>query len=315
MNIKGLFNKEQKKFPIIVLILVISFFVIINQITRFRPDHAFLALLIVTLSLGKERSRRFLIDWAPLILYWIAYDMMRGVADNVRGIINVDAPYYLEHVLFARFWGGEIPPFWFQDFQFWLGDNIVRKFLDLMGANFYTLHFAIPLVVGWIFWHTTNDRKIFYRYFYTLTILNIMALITFMAYPAAPPWYVYNYGFIQPEHNSFFGLSAGSLINVDKMFGTNFYSTVWDSFNANHFAAIPSLHGAYPVVTAVFLFQKFRKHLKWLIVYCFAVWLSAVYLNQHYIVDLIIGALYIIVAYYVVEKILYPFIFARFLEK
>ena len=112
MDIKRLFNKEERKFPIVVLTIVIIFFIIINQITRFRPDHAFLALLIVTLSLGKKRSRRFLIDWAPLILYWIAYDMMRGVADSVRGIINVDAPYRWEHFLFSRFFGGEIPPFW-----------------------------------------------------------------------------------------------------------------------------------------------------------------------------------------------------------
>jgi membrane-associated phospholipid phosphatase len=142
-----------------------------------------------------------------------------------------------------------------------------------------------------------------------------MALITFMAYPAAPPWYVYNYGFVQPEHSSFFGLSAGSLLNVDKLFGTNFFSTVWDSFNANHFAAIPSLHGAYPVVTSIFIYQKFHKYKIWLIIYSTAVWLSAVYLNQHYIIDLIIGAFYIIIAYYIMQKLLYSLIFAKFLEK
>lgn len=315
MNIKKFFSKEERKFPVIILIIVIISFIVINQITKFRPDHAFLALLIITLSLGKERSRRFLVDWAPLILYWFAYDMMRGVADSVRGAINIETPYQLEHILFSRLFGGEIPPFWFQDFQAWLGNNIIRQIIDLIGANFYTLHFAIPLVVGWIFWHTTNDRKTFYRYFYTLTVLNILALFTFMVYPVAPPWYVYNYGFDQPLQNSFFGLSAGSLINVDKMFGTNFFSTVWDSFNSNHFAAIPSLHGAYPVVTAIFLYQKFKRYKKSLLLYCLGVWFSAVYLNQHYIIDLIIGGIYILIAYYTVDRYLYPMIFRKYIEK
>ncbi|MDH4222338.1 MAG: phosphatase PAP2 family protein [candidate division Zixibacteria bacterium] len=311
----NLFNREEKKFPVVVLILVILFFIIINQVTKFRPDHAFLALLIVTLSLGKEKSRRFLIDWAPLILFWIAYDMMRGVADSIRGVIQVEAPYRCEYILFSHFFGGKIPPFWFQDFQALLGDKIWHRFLDIMIANIYTLHFAIPVVVGWIFWHTTNDRSTFYRYFYTLTVLNAMALITFMLYPAAPPWYVYNYGFVQPAHINFSGLSAGSLINVDKLLGTHFFATVWDSFNPNHFAAIPSLHGAYPIATTIFLYQKFHRFKKSLIIYCIAVWFGAVYLNHHYVIDLIIGAIYLVVSYFVVDKILYPFIFARFLEK
>lgn len=315
MKIRQLFNRQSRKFPITVLLLVVLFFIIINQITKFRPDHAFLALLIIALSLGKERSRRFLIDWAPLILYWFAYDMMRGYADNVRGVIHVTAPFHAEHILFSHFFGGEIPSFWFQDFQVWIGDTVFRRLLDLIGANFYTLHFAIPLVVGWVFWHTTDDRKIFYRYFYTLTVLNVMALLTFMIYPAAPPWYVYNYGFVQPAHTSFFGLSAGSLINVDKLFGTSFFSTVWDTFNPNHFAAIPSLHGAYPIVTAIFLYQKFHRFKIWLTVYCVAVWWSAVYLNQHYIIDLMIGAGYVVIAYAVMENVLYRFVFRRFLEK
>ena len=315
MKIKEWFSKKEKKFPIKILIIVIFSFIIINQFAKFRPDQAFLALLIISLSLGKKRSRRFLVDWAPLILFWFAYDMMRGVADSIRGIIQISAPYQWEHVLFSRFFGGEIPPFWCQDFQAWLGDSVIRNIIDLLAANFYTLHFAIPIVVGWIFWHTTNDRKTFYRYFYTLTILNIMALFTFMIYPVAPPWYVFNYGFVQPIHNSFFGLSAGSLINVDKFLGIRFFSTVWDSFNPNHFAAIPSLHGSYPIVTAIFLYQKFKRFKKSLVFYCIAVWLSAVYLNQHYFVDLIIGVIYLLAAYYIVEKLLYPLIFRKYIEK
>ncbi|RKY80338.1 hypothetical protein DRQ12_01350 [candidate division KSB1 bacterium] len=316
MNLSQLFSRQNRKFNITVLVVVVLYFILQNQVTHLRPDHAFLGLLIISLAfLGKEKARRFLIDWAPFILFLIAYDMMRGVADSIRGVIHVQEPYQWEHWLFAKFFSGEIPAFYLQRVQYELGDSILRKFLDIMGANFYTLHFTIPLLVGWVLWHTTNDRKMFYRFAYTLTVLNVMALITFMLYPAAPPWYVYYYGFVQPAHTSFWGLSAGSLINVDRLLGVHIFSTIWDSFNPNHFAAIPSLHGAYPIVAALFLYRKFRRYPVILIIYPLLVWFSAVYLNQHYIIDLIIGGAYLLVAYGIVEYFLYPKLFTRFLEK
>ncbi|RMD94240.1 MAG: hypothetical protein D6814_14755, partial [Calditrichaeota bacterium] len=192
---------------------------------------------------------------------------------------------------------------------------IARGIVNLLAANFYTAHFAVPLLVGWIFWHTTDDRPMFYKFVYTLTVLNFLALVTFMVFPAAPPWYVYNYGFVQPVPNSsFWGTSAGTLIDVDRLLGVKFFTTLWDSFNANHFAAIPSLHGAYPIVVSLFVYQKFRKHGFWLALYPLATWFSAVYLNQHYVVDLLIGALYIIVAYFIAVKWLYPGFFRKFIE-
>jgi hypothetical protein len=45
-----------------------------------------------------------------------------------------------------------------------------------------------------------------------------------------------------------------------------------------------------------------------------AVWFSAVYLNHHYVIDLIIGGFYVIAAYFIATKLLYPVFFARFIE-
>jgi membrane-associated phospholipid phosphatase len=101
-------------------------------------------------------------------------------------------------------------------------------------------------------------------------------------------------------------MGAGGLINVDRMLGTKFFTTLWGGFNPNHFAAIPSLHGAYPVVIALFA----RKGIGWswplLALYPLAVWFSAVYLNQHYIIDLLIGTGYVVVAYATVSRFLMP---------
>ncbi|RKY75874.1 hypothetical protein DRQ07_11185, partial [candidate division KSB1 bacterium] len=48
---------------IYVLIGIVVYFVLINQIIHVRPDHAFLALIVFSLALGKGNSKQFLIDW------------------------------------------------------------------------------------------------------------------------------------------------------------------------------------------------------------------------------------------------------------
>ncbi len=299
---------------IYILTGIIIYLVLINQVIHLRPDHVFLALVLFSFVLGKQRAKRFLIDWLPFIAFWVAYDMMRGVADSVRGTINVASPYRLELWLCSRMPGLTMPPFDLQILRQQPWWQPLKSPIDSICGFFYLLHFVIPIVLGWIFWHTTNDRPLFYKLTYTLTVLNFCALVTFMIYPTAPPWYVYNYGFVQPEPNSsFWGTSAGSMIDLDRLLGVSFFTTLWDSFNSNHFAAIPSLHGAYPVVLSFFAYKKFRRGGPGLALYPLAVWFAAVSLNQHYVVDLIIGVLYILPAYLFVEHVLYPGLFARFI--
>jgi len=303
------------RWKIYILVGILIYFVLINQVIHLRPDHVFFALVIFSFVLGKQRAKRFLIDWLPFIGFWFAYDMMRGIADTVRGTINVAPPYRWELVCFQYVPGLTVPPFDIQPMRFHPLWQPFKATVDSICGFFYLLHFVAPIVLGWIFWHTTNDRPRFYKLVYTLALLNVMALTTFMLYPAAPPWYVYNYGFVQPEpSSSFWGTSAGNLIDVDRLFGVNLFTTLWDSFNSNHFAAIPSLHGAYPLVLVFFAYQKFQRGLGWLLLYPLAVWFAAVYLNQHYVIDLIIGALYIPVAYVIATHVLYPKLFARFVD-
>ncbi len=298
-----------------IFVGVIVYLILINQVTNRRPDHYFFALLVFSFVLGRARAKRFLLDWLPFILFWVAYDMMRGIADTVRGAIHVTAPYRLEHWFFQWLPGMAMPPFDLQTLRFDQDWHWLKVTIDLLAGNLYVMHFALPLVLGWIFWHTTNDRPMFYKFVYTLTTLNLLALITFMLYPAAPPWYVYSFGFGQPEPNStFWGTSAGRMIDIDRFIGFDFFTTLWGKFNANHFAAIPSLHGAYPIVIVFFAYKKFRRYLGLMVLYPLGVWFSAVYLNQHYVVDLLIGGLYIFAAYAIATRLLYPKIFARFVE-
>lgn len=305
---------KSQQWKVYVLLGVVFYFILVNQVIRLRPDHAFLALLVLAFLLGKDRAKRFLLDWLPFILFWIGYDMMRGVADQIRGEVNIFLLYIIELDIFGVFFNGTIPAWYYQTWQKLFEGSIIKAIFDVMGGLFYTLHFGLPLILGWIFWHTTDDRKMFYRFIWTMTLLNFSALVTFMIYPAAPPWYVLNYGFGQPPRTDFWGLGAGALVNVDKLIRKDLFLTLWGRFNPNHFAAVPSLHGAYPLAIAAFTYLKFRKKYWLMILYPLGVWFSAVYLNQHYIIDLFLGAAYLGIAYIISDRILIPRIFSRFID-
>jgi membrane-associated phospholipid phosphatase len=62
------------------------------------------------------------------------------------------------------------------------------------------------------------------------------------------------------------------------------------SLNANVFAAIPSLHCAFPIILIFFSWRyKFIKWLTFGIILMFSTWFSAVYTYHHYIIDVICG--------------------------
>jgi hypothetical protein len=110
-----------------------------------------------------------------------------------------------------------VPAFYFQIFQVEYEGTFVWVLIDIFTSKAYLLHFIIPLVLGWIFWHTLNERRTFYLFVYTFTTLSLMALITFMIFPSAPPWYVFFHGFKQPSLE--FYDSSALLINFDLIIG------------------------------------------------------------------------------------------------
>lgn len=282
-------------------------------IIGFRPDHAFLSLVVfVILVFGQRWGKLLLVDWSPFILFWVCYDLMRGIADAIRGRINVEEPFRLEQLLFGWLTPAEVPASYFQTLQFALADTIIKTVVDVTSTLAYTLHMVIPFLLAWMFWHTLNERRNFYLYVSAFTLLNAMALITFMIYPAAPPWYVSQYGFAQPSDAMLD--SAGALVNFDRLIGHDVFLTLYATFNANLFAAIPSLHAGYPTLVALFVGLRFGGRAWAAVLYPCWAWFSAVYLNQHYIIDLLAGSVYAMIAFLVARTVIVPHLCDRIVD-
>lgn len=262
------------------------------------PDQLFFAFALLAVALlGRAGGRRFVIDWAPFVLFLIAYDGMRGIADGLLGPVHVSGPYRAELSLFGWAGGGEVLPFALQWWRLSVGDPRIADVLNAVAGFFYSVHFAAPFLFGWYLWHTCGDRRGFWTFAGAITILNILALTTFFLYPSAPPWYVWKYHFAAPACVGFGG-DASVLAEVDRLLGVPLFSSVYEVFNPNAFAAIPSLHGAYPLLIAFFAFGRFRGAAAraLLVAYVAATWAAACYLNHHYLIDLFIGAAYVAAA-------------------
>jgi membrane-associated phospholipid phosphatase len=91
--------------------------------------------------------------------------------------------------------------------------------------------------------------------------------------------------------------SMAGAARFDALTGIPYFATFYGR-SADVFGAIPSLHVSYPLLT--FLHGR-ELGKRWLDVASFALFLlvsfAAVYLNHHYVLDVLLGVLYTVVAW------------------
>lgn len=242
------------------------------------PDRYAFVLLLGSLLV--RRTRSFLLDWMPFLFILLSYDFLRGFADNLGSRVHLH-----ELIRYETFIFGGIPT---AALQAALYNPNHLHWYDYMATVFYFLHFALPLGFGFLLW---IYNKSFFRQFITgLLLLSYAAWATYIAYPAVPPWMAARDGHLPGVTKIMDKSSRAFPTKID-------LPTVYYRFNPNPVAAIPSLHAAYPLLVLLFSLRFFRKKALFFIPYVLSVWFSIVYLGEHYVIDVLLGALYAIVFY------------------
>lgn len=236
------------------------------------PDQMIFYALVGAMLVG--RGRRFVEDWAPLFVLFFAYEAMRGIADNLGAAVHYIEPIEWERMIF-----GFLPCEALQQ-AFYTPGTV--NWYDIAAMTLYALHLAVPLIFAFGIW--VKDRERFIRYSGALLLVTYMGLATFMLWPMAPPWLAAEHGLISVRKVLF---ESSDVMNF------TVYPTIYTLINSNPVAAMPSLHAAYPILMAVFAARiwKFKGALL-MSAYAVAMWLSLVYLGEHYAVDLLAGAAY-----------------------
>jgi len=245
-----------------------------------RGDHVLVGLLGF-LDLYNEKSRRFLREFLPFILTGVIFDSMRYFYwPGIAGRVHVEGPY-----LFEKHWFGIQGRTWNEWFavHHWPA-------LDLACGFAYLVYVGEYLALA-IFLFFRGDERTLRTVAVSFLVVNVLGFATYFAFPVAPPWYVAQYGFgparldIHPD--------AAAAIRFDALLGTHFFAEMYGR-GVDVYGAYPSLHASYPfIVLAVTLRERALRYLR---VPAFAFFLlmclSAVYLQHHYVTDVVLGIAY-----------------------
>jgi membrane-associated phospholipid phosphatase len=253
---------------------------------RVTPSPDVVAVLLALCAVLMGRGIAFVRDWGPFVVTFLAWEMMRGIANEFGQAVHSDSVIAIERALF----GGRIPS---EVLQAAFYEPAIVNWYDVVFTVVYSSHFFFPLAFAFFLWLRRRER--YYPYVAALMLTSFAAFATFLLLPVAPPRYAFQYG------------EALAVADVAKETGIQIG---WYGFNfayghlvGNPVAAFPSMHAAYPVLVALFLAERSRlATLAWL-PFLLTIWVATVYLGHHYVIDLLGGALYAVVAYLIIRAI------------
>lgn len=253
----------------------------------------FLVPLMVVIALVLGQTRMLLRDWIPFALVLFGWQLLRGYADEAasgRGFtLHNEDLIAAERALF----GGQLPTVVLQRALYEPGQV---HWYDVMSTAFWSFHFVLPLAFAFLLW--IRDRDLYWKFVRALLVLSFAAFITYVLYPAVPPWLAARY----------YGTIPESIYMIrDEVFSGWLYgpnvSYVMRYGNPNVVAAMPSLHAAYPTLIFLISIQYWRRVAPLALLYCLCLWFSIVYLGDHYVVDVLAGIVYALATLLALETV------------
>jgi len=246
------------------------------------PDY--LLALFIPVAVLSGRLIRFLRDWVPFIVIFLAWEAMRGLAAKDGIAPHVADLASIETTLFF----GHLPSAWLQS----LVSGATLHALALLGTVVYFCHFVVPLLVGLILW--LRDRTQFLRFTATLMGMALIAFLFYLLLPSAPPWYAQQQGYL----SGFQKLIDGTIPSD--------VSGLYKGMNPNQTAAFPSLHAAFPFLCFLAL-RKLYPRASWLMLgWSVVVWVSVVFLGEHYVIDVLAGIAVAAISWLVMMRVAVP---------
>ena len=247
-----------------------------------------LGLLAFSITNVRGWGRSVVLEWLPFALILWAYDILRGQADGL-----LFEPYTRPQLDADRLLGLGTAPTVFLQEHLWHGADDLRWW-DYGAWAVYTSYFLATYLLAAGLWFFARER--FRPYVATVSLLALMGFTTYALFPAVPPWLASVEGALEPTTRTI-GIVSGHVPVID-------FRTLFErgSEYANPVAAVPSLHAAYTLLFALTLWPLVPRRVRPLLAaYPAAMAFALVYTAEHYLVDVLIGWLYCVVAVWLVE--------------
>lgn len=262
----------------------LAYLAFVSALGDARLDHFVIVGLACVLAYLGPRTKAFFTDIWPYLAFLIGYDALRYprqlflTADRVLGCGLRDAELALFPAPGGQTW---------QDFA----QAHTSTALDLICAVPYAI-FAY-LVLAYAAYLYVVDRPRMRHYLWAFVIANYLSFAIWLALPAAPPWYL-------RAHGCSIDVAAlpstAGLSRVDALLGVPYFQSFY-SRASNVFGAVPSMHCAYPLIGLLTAWNASSWKTRPLhIAYLLSMFLAAVYLDHHWILDAVAGWLIAVVA-------------------
>ena len=245
-------------------------------------------LLLACVGRPLWRCVQLLIDWMPFLAALVFYDYVRGFADDLGTGVNVGAGINGDIFFVGWLTGGHIPTVWLQQHLY---NPISTTWWELPVSLVYASRFVLAWLLATLFY--LRDRATWQRFARRLLSLTFLGLVTFVVFPAAPPWWAAAHGYLPGV--SRIASRGWDLIGMHpaKALIKNGQAT------SNDVAAIPSLHFGTALLIAVFCWPLVGRAMRVVLVaYTITMGFSLVYGGEHYITDELFGALAVAAAFW-----------------
>lgn len=280
---------------LIVLAISLSYLSLTTVFVGLRAEHLWMLCLYLVLFCFNTHTRKLAVGLLPFLLFGVSYDWMRVFPNYMVNTVDVRGLYELEKELF----GVSVDGMRLTLCEYF--NTHASPILDFLCGVFYLGWVPIPFGVA-VYFYLKGDKDNFLRFGMVFLFVNLIGFVGYYLYPAAPPWYAMNYGFdvVLDTPGNMAGLSR-----FDDLLGTPLFASIYGR-NANVFAAVPSLHSAYLVIT----FFYARRHkaniaLKlFILTFMFGIWFTAIYTAHHYMIDVLLGIFCACVGILIFEKVL-----------
>jgi hypothetical protein len=235
------------------------------------------ALACALLGRPWRRALRLVRDWLPMMILLSAYDFTRGAADSLGIGVHVHPMIDFDRFLFF----GTTPTQWLQAH---VNNPRVVNWLDVAFTLIYTSYFIVPFVVAGLLW--ARDRLEFLRFSRRLVTLFAAGVVTYIAFPAAPPWMAANMGLLH-------GVTRTTSDGWQLLGGRTVELFNEGQASVNDVASVPSLHSAVTMLVALFLWPRVPRPLRPLLVlYPLVMGVTLMATGEHYFFDVLLGWIY-----------------------
>lgn len=268
---------------------VLTFWAAHGVLGGFRGDHVALGLAVLAFAYAGPRLAAWFRLLLPLALMGAVYDGQGYVRRALHGhlTIHVTEPARFDRVLFGirTATGTLTPPEWLQ--------LHTHPVLDLLcGTTYLGFIAAFAGAALWFRWQALRSgdagtrqaheaESMTWSFFW----LGLVSCTTYYLYPAAPPWYPEIYGWGPAVLDA--APNAAGAARVDALLGVTVFADFY-ARSPNVFGAIPSLHAAIPLLAFFFACRVGRLRIATGL-YALLMAFAAVYLNHHYLIDVIWG--------------------------